>query len=155
MSTPWAPERAPLEVDARLAAMDGTLGRILDLLQARAEERQDVEEVVADLMPIANGMAAAVIRKLDGLERDGTLAAAAMLARAASAPAVLGTAGRAAVVLGRPPRPAGPLALLRALREPAVARGMGMMLELLRALGAEPTTSQPATASAPAQQPGG
>ncbi len=131
---------APAEVDAKLE-------RILRLLDQREQRRADLAEAVADLMPMANGLARMAIARLDALERSGSLAAAADLAATLGQPDLLALATHAVETLRRPAEPVRLLGLLRALREPEVARGLGVAVALLRVLGAasaSPETTKPA-----------
>jgi hypothetical protein len=163
--------RAPVLVPAPpapAAEADARLERILRLLDEQEQRRADLAEIVADLMPMANGLARMAIARLDALERSGALAVAAEAGRAVeaaaaeadpadlrrlarAAPAVLALAARAAGALQRPAPPVRLLGLLRALREPEVARGLGVAVALLRAIGSEENPSVEATpAAAPA-----
>jgi uncharacterized protein YjgD (DUF1641 family) len=160
------------------AEADAKLDRVLRLLDEQEQRRADLAEAVADLMPMANGLARMAIARLDAMERSGALAVLAEAGRAAeaaaaeidpgdvrrlgmaapaathlladlAAPEVLALAARAAEALRRPAPPVRLIGLLRALREPEVARGLGVAVALLRALGAadpsiENTTPAPA-----------
>jgi uncharacterized protein YjgD (DUF1641 family) len=113
---------------------DPKLERVLALLQAQEERRQDLEEVVSDLLPAINGTIRLAIGKLDQLEKSGALE-------------LLPLAGAVLQTLKRPSEvaPVKPLQLLRALRDPDVSRGLGLMLEVLRAIGA--AAARPGTPS--------
>lgn len=113
---------------------DLKLERVLALLQAQEERRQDLEEVVSDLLPAINGTIRLAIGKLDQLEKSGALE-------------LLPLAGAVVQTLKRPAEvaPVKPLQLLRALRDPDVSRGLGLMLEVLRAIGA--AAARPGTPS--------
>lgn len=116
------------------AAPTEALERVLALLQAQEERRQDLEEIVGDLLPAVNGTIRLAIGKLDELEKSGVLE-------------LLPLAGAAVLALRRPAQvaPVKPLQLLRALRDPDVGRGLGVMLEVLRAIGS--AAAQPGSPS--------
>ncbi len=107
------------------ASSEATLAQVLALLQAQDERRQDLEEVVSDLLPAINGAIRLAVARLDALEKSGVLE-------------LLPLAGATLEALKRPSQiaPVKPLQLLRALRDPDVGRGLGVMLEVLRAIGA-------------------
>ncbi len=107
------------------ASSEATLAQVLALLQAQDERRQDLEEVVSDLLPAINGTIRLAVARLDALEKSGVLE-------------LLPLAGATLGALKRPSEiaPVKPLQLLRALRDPDVGRGLGVMLEVLRAIGA-------------------
>ncbi len=119
---------------ATLSPADLKLERVLALLQVQEERRQDLEEVVSDLLPAINGTIRLTIGKLDQLEKSGALE-------------LLPLAGAVVQTLKRPSEvtPVKPLQLLRALRDPDVSRGLGLMLEVLRAIGA--AAARPGTPS--------
>ena len=123
-ATPAAAAAVTNGAPASAAPADTTLERVLALLQAQEERRQDLEEVVSDLLPAVNGTIRLAIRKLNELEKSGVLE-------------MLPLAGAAVQAMKRPSEvaPVKPLRLLRALRDPDVARGLGVMLEVLRAIG--------------------
>ncbi len=106
------------------ATVDAKLDRALRLLEEQEARRQDLEEIVADLMPAVNGVLRLATTRLDELEKSGALE-------------LLPMAGAAVTVLKRPSTlaPLGPWALFRSLRDPDVVRGLAVLMELLRALG--------------------
>ena len=112
------------EVEGALAAMEAKLERIVSLLEEQDARRQDLEEVVADVLPAVNGMLRLASDKLDALEKSGALE-------------LLPLAGRTVGALKSPraAKPLGVLGLLRALRDPDVAQGLGLLLDVVRALG--------------------
>jgi len=112
------------EVEGALAAMEAKLERIVGLLEEQDARRQDLEEVVADVLPAVNGMLRLASDKLDALEKSGALE-------------LLPLAGRTVGALKSPraAKPLGVLGLLRALRDPDVAQGLGLLLDVVRALG--------------------
>jgi uncharacterized protein DUF1641 len=137
---------APIPVPAAVspaappASVEAKLDRILRLLDEQEQRRADLAEAAADLMPMANGLARIAIARLDALDRNGTLAAAAELATTLGEPDFLALAARTVDALRRPAHPVGLLGVWKALREPEVARGMGVAMALLRALGASAST---------------
>ncbi len=111
--------------DATLDAVELKLERALRLLEQQEERYQDLQEVVADLLPAVNGMLRIARDNLAELEASGVLHALPLAGR---------FVGRV-----RDPRgvkPLRPLAALKALRDPDVGRGVALLLELLRAVGA-------------------
>ncbi len=120
---PMVPVAAP--PDEALVAVEAKLERIARILEEQEERWQDLQEVVADLMPAVNGVLRQAADKLDRLEQSGALHA-------------LPLAGRfwGRVRDPRGVRPVRPLRAVWALRDPDVARGVGLLLELLRAVGA-------------------
>jgi len=138
----------PAPVTDATAGLEAKLDRVLRLIDDQAQHRADLAEAVDDLMPMANGLARLAIARLDALERDGTLALATRAGRAAATPEVLALATRACEALRTPAPPVRLLGLVRALREPSVARGLGVALALLRALGAEASNEPPAAPAA-------
>ncbi len=105
-------------------AMEARLDRIQALLEEQEARRQDLEEIVADLMPAINGVLRQASGKLDQLEKSGALE-------------LLPLAGGAVTALKGPSTlaPLGPWRLFKALRDPQVARGLAVVIELVRALG--------------------
>jgi TusE/DsrC/DsvC family sulfur relay protein len=68
-TAPWtASEPGP-----DLALVHEKLDRIADAVAAMDERRRELEELVTDLMPAVNGAMTIAIRRLDELERNGTL----------------------------------------------------------------------------------
>lgn len=65
-----------------LSAIHAKLDRIADAVEAMDERRQELEELVTDLMPAVNGAMTIAIRRLDELGRNGTLDFARNAARA-------------------------------------------------------------------------
>lgn len=83
---------------------------VLDLLEALADRR--VVESASRLL-----LTTGTLRALDNLE------------------ALADALGRVAEALGEPPEPLGVKGLLDALRDPRVQRGLGVLVNVLRALG--------------------
>ncbi len=149
-ATPFGPAPAyppvpvvpmPAAADPVLDAMEAKLERITRILEEQEERWHDLQDVVADVMPAVNGMLRLAADKLDRLERSGALHA-------------LPLAGRfwGRVRDPRGVKPLGPLRAVRALRDPDVARGVALLVEVLRAVGAaakESDASAAATAGAP------
>lgn len=108
-----------------LEAVEAKLERITRLLEEQEERYRDLQEVVADMMPAVNGVLRQAARKLDALEQSGALHA-------------LPLAGRfwGRVRDPRGVKPMGPFAAVKALRDPDIGRGVALLLELLRGLGA-------------------
>ncbi len=149
-SFPPAPAYPPVPVvpvaappDEALVAVEAKLERIARILEAQEERWQDLQEVVADVMPALNGMVRIAAEKLDRLEESGALHA-------------LPLAGRfwGRVRDPRGVKPLGPLGAVKALRNPDVARGVALLVEVLRAVGAAARESE-ATAAAVAASPDG
>lgn len=120
-SLPPVPATAETPVSAGLEAR---LDRIQRLLEEQEARRQDLEEIVGDLMPAVNGVLRQASARLHELEQSGALE-------------LLPLAGGAVAALKRPSSlaPLGPWRLFRALRDPQVARGLAVVVELLRAVG--------------------
>ncbi len=96
-------------------------------------------------MPAVNGMLRLAADKLDRLEQSGALHA-------------LPLAGRfwGRVRDPRGVKPLGPLGTVKALRDPDVARGVALLVEVLRAIGAAARESDvTAAAAAGAPSPDG
>ncbi len=106
------------------AGLEARLDQIQRLLEEQEARRQDLEEIVADLMPAVNGVLRQASTRLHELEQSGALE-------------LLPLAGGAVAALQRPSTlvPLGPWRLFRALRDPQVARGLAVVIELVRALG--------------------
>ncbi len=142
------------------------LDRATEILLELKRDKEMFLELGQDLMPMANGMIHLASRRLQELEKDGTLhfihETAKVLRRVSTAftpedvrllgenvvrildtarrltrPEILDLAERAsaALVAEEPPSPVGPVGLLRAMRDPDVQKGTGVLLELLRSLG--------------------
>lgn len=124
VTSPAAGDAAVALAAGAPATVEGKLDRVLRLLEEQEARRQDLEEIVSDVLPAINGVLRQATARLDELEKSGALE-------------LLPLAGAAVTVLKRPSTlaPLGPWALLRALRDPDVARGMAVLMELLRAVG--------------------
>ncbi len=114
----------PLAAPAAAVSVEARLDRIQRLLEEQEARRQDLEEIVSDLMPAINGVLRQASAKLDQLEKSGALE-------------LLPLAGGAVTALQRPSTlaPLGPWRLFKALRDPQIARGLAVVIELVRALG--------------------
>ncbi len=132
---PMVPVAAP--PDEALVAVEARLERIARILEEQEERWQDLQEVVADVMPALNGMVRMAADKLDRLEQSGALHA-------------LPLAGRfwGRVRDPRGVKPLGPLGAVKALRDPDVARGIALLVEVLRAVGAAAKESEATAAAA-------
>lgn len=73
------PER---ETSVELAALSEKLDRIQTAVEALDRRREELEELVTDLLPAVNGMVLQVMDRLDTLERSGALALAQEAANA-------------------------------------------------------------------------
>ncbi len=141
---PTAPAYPPVPVvpvaappDEALVAVAAKLERITRILEEQEERWHDHQEVVTDVMPAVNGMLRLAADKLDRLERSGALHA-------------LPLAGRfwGRVRDPRGVKPLGPLGAVKALRDPDVARGVALLMEVLRAIGAAARESEATAAAA-------
>lgn len=173
-----------------LGDLSEKLDRIQTAVEALDRRREELEDLVTDLLPAVNGMILQVTHRLDALEKSGALAllreTAGALETAAgeidpeevralgsgaangmrallalTEPEIAAVAERAvdgirSARMGRPP---GFRQLLRSAREPRVRRGLGALLEVLRALGegvspaavwSAPRRVRPARAPSPA-----
>ncbi len=129
----------PAPPDEALIALEAKLDRIARLLEEQEERWQDLQEIVADVMPALNGMVRLAAAKLDRLEQSGALHA-------------LPLAGRfwGRVRDPRGVKPLGPLGAVKARRDPDVARGVALLVEVLRAVGAAAGESEATAAAAAA-----
>ena len=162
------------ELVAELKAMNGKLDRIQATMDAMTYRVESLEEIREDLWPMIHGAANALNRKLHELEQKGVLAfvteSAKMGEHVASSftqedvrllgdnvvsilktvrnltqPEVLEVADRAAVALRETEaQPAKKVGLFKAMRDPEIRRGMGIMLSVLREMGQEGTDKQSA-----------
>lgn len=147
------------ELQERIDALDAKLDRVLEAVEQLDRRRDELEELVVDLMPAVNGTLGLASRRLTELEQDGTLPllrslvprlpAALQSAHALSAPEItdVAQAAVAALAAARKGRPPAWRALLAARKEPRVRRGVAALLDMLRALGSG--SSHPASAVAP------
>lgn len=135
------------DVSARVAALNDKLDDVLAHLSAAARQREEVDDLLADLMPALNGGMAMATRKLDELEQNGVLATLRVLAE--RTPVLLETAevltdaqlaplARHMLISLQQARKGPPPTmwqLLRARRDPHVRRGAAALIEMLRGLG--------------------
>lgn len=135
------------DVSARIAELNDKLDDVLAHVRGAARQREEVEELLADLMPAVNGGLALATRKLDELEKNGVLEMLRVLAE--RTPVLLETAEvltdtelaplarhmLTALHQARKGRPPTMWQLLRARRDPRVRRGAGALIEMLRGLG--------------------
>jgi uncharacterized protein YjgD (DUF1641 family) len=162
------------DLTVQLARLNEKLDRIeaaVDVMTHRLESLEDLRE---DLWPMVHGASRALNRKLHELEQKGVLGfvteSAKMGEHIASSftqedvrllgenvvsilttvrnltqPEVLEVADRAAVALrDTEAHPAKKVSLFRAMRDPEIRRGMGLMLSVLREMGQEGTHKKPA-----------
>ena len=148
------------EINNRLARIEHTLGD----LERRVES---IDELKEDLMPMANGMFAVASGKLEQLEQDGALEFAKEgltlletvstsftaedvrllganlvgileTVRNMTQPEVLDVADRAAGALRQAEsKPPEKIRFFKALWDPEIRRGMGVMLSVLREMGTD------------------
>jgi len=116
------------ELHRVLAEQRRVLAEQTRMLQALDARREEIEELVVDMMPVANSAMLMATRALASAERsavkDWAVATAAELATVREAPAP------------------GLLDLLRGLRKPEVRRGLALALAALGAVGrGAPTAS--------------
>lgn len=135
---------------ARLDRMQETLDELRKLVRAQGRmlealdrRREALEELVDDMLPVANAAALIAIRKLDAIDRTGLAAR------------VLDEAHRLDAVR-RAPAPT-LRALWRRLRAADARHGLALALEALAATArlAEPRTGGPAAAAEPPRTPTG
>ena len=150
-----------------LRKMNDRLARVDDALAGLERRMEALDELTEDLMPMANGMFGMASNKLQEMENNGALefgkealkltetVATAFTAedvrllgqnlvgilgtvRNMTQPEVLEVADRAVAALrdaeAKPPEK---VKLLKALRDPEVRKGMGLMLSVLREMGTE------------------
>lgn len=152
-------EDAPTDiVIERIHELNEKLDRVVAQVEQLDRRREELEDLVADLMPAINGALAMGMRKLDEFEKSGALRTLNVLmerapmlletAQTLSGPEVTALAHQsvAAMQRARKGKPPSLMQLVRARREPRVRRGAQVLLDLLRALGDTPL----ATVSAPA-----
>lgn len=129
---------------ARLDRMRETLDELRELVRAQGRvievldhRREALEELVDDMLPVANAAALIAIRKLDAIDRAG------LVARVTDEAHRLDAVRRAPAPTLR--------ALWRRLRAPDARQGMALALEALAATArlAESGTGGPAAAAEP------
>lgn len=135
------------DLSARITALNDKLDDVLAHVRGASRQREELEELLADLMPALNGGVAMATRKLDELEKNGVLATLRVLAE--RTPVLLETAEAltdtdlaplarhmlTALHQARKGRPPTMWQLLRARRDPRVRRGVAALIEMLRGLG--------------------
>lgn len=158
-----------------LQALNAKLDRIETTMDAMTHRVESLEEIREDLWPMIHGASIAINRKLHDLEQKGVLGfvteASKMgeviassfsqedvrllgenvvsilrTVRNLTQPEVLEVADRAAVALkDTEAQPAKKVSLFKAMRDPEIRRGMGLMLSVLREMGQEGIDKQSAT----------
>jgi uncharacterized protein YjgD (DUF1641 family) len=162
------------ELVEELKALNSKLDRIETTMDAMTHRVESLEEIREDLWPMIHGASNAISRKLHELEQQGALGfiteAAKMGEHVASSftpedvrllgenvvsilqtvrnltqPEVLEVADRAAVALkDTEAHPAKRVSLWKAMRDPEIRRGMGLMMSVLREMGQEGTNKDSA-----------
>jgi len=140
------------------AAVEGALADQLEEMRRQLEEigatthrirrqQEMVQELKEDLMPMANGMIHMTSEKLLELEREGALDDVKALGEnlmpilallnQVTQPEVLSLAGGAAGSLktAGEAQPLGLMGVMKAMKDPEVKKGMGVMIHVLRSLG--------------------
>ena len=67
------PDTGTGTVEEEIRALSAKLDRIVDAVEALDRRREEVEDLVTDLMPAFNGTLSMVMRRLDALEKSGAL----------------------------------------------------------------------------------
>lgn len=166
--SPTAFAVADVQQDELLHQVDLLNTKVDRMLQAVGQldqRRVELEDLITDLMPAANGALSLLTRQLTQLEQDGTLALlrslaarapdALQTAHALTAPEITSIAQSAAAALATVRKGSPPTwrTLLGAHREPRVRRGLAALLEILRAVGSGSTRASVVVAGPLAPRP--
>lgn len=160
-----------------LRAIGERVGRIEHAVEQITRRIESVEELREDLWPMVQGASRAISLKLDEMERAGAVGFARESAHVAerimtsfdeedvrrlgenvvgiletvrnlTQPEILELADRTAGALrASEAEPATKLGLFRALRDPEIRRGMGVMMTVLRELGSDSESGKAAAAN--------
>jgi len=140
------------ELSQQMDALTAKVDRVLLAVEQLDRRRVELEELITDLMPAANGALSLLTRQLAQLEHDGTLALLRSLvarapdalhtAHALTAPEITSIAQSATFALANARKGSPPSwrTLLSSRKEPRIRRGLGALLEILRAVGSGSST---------------